>query len=201
MMSDKYGTGKDPYCYSSTNVLINLLDIRDAQILEDAERDITVIRADEVEFIPPPYSFDQLCRLHKTLFGDLYPWAGDIRKIDISKGNTRFCNLTRIDAEIARLFTQLSKASFFQDLGREALIAAVAKFYGDLNMIHPFRDGNGRAQRLFFEHLITNAGYQIYWVSIKQDTWIEANIAAVTCDYSLLEAIFDRCICEPLTDE
>ena len=111
VMSDKYGTGKDPYCYSSTNVLINLLDIRDAQILEDAERDITVIRADEVEFIPPPYSFDQLCRLHKTLFGDLYPWAGDIRKIDISKGNTRFCNLTRIDAEIAKLFTQLSKPS------------------------------------------------------------------------------------------
>ena len=40
-----------------------------------------------------------------------------------------------------------------------------------------------------------------YWIAIKQDTWIEANIAAVTCDYSLLEAIFDRCICEPLTDE
>ena len=53
-MADKYGTGQDPDCYPGTDILINLLGIRDAQIREDAERDITVIRADEVEFLPPP---------------------------------------------------------------------------------------------------------------------------------------------------
>ena len=200
-MADKYGTGQDPDCYPGTDILINLLGIRDAQILEDAERDITVIRADEVEFLPPPYSFSQLCKLHKMLFGDLYSWAGNIRKIDISKGTTRFCNLARIDAEIAKLFTEFEETSFFQDLSREELISAVAQFYGDLNMIHPFRDGNGRAQRLFFEHMITNAGYQIFWVSIKKNAWVKANIAAVTCDYSALKSIFDRCIDDPLTEE
>jgi cell filamentation protein len=197
---DKYGTGQDPDCYPDTCVLINLLDIRDEQILEDAERDITLLRAAEVEFLPPPYSFSQLCSLHKTLFGDLYPWAGSIRQIDISKGDTRFCNVTYIDAEINKLFAELTHASFFQDLGRKELISAASEFYGDLNMIHPFRDGNGRAQRLFFEHLITNAGYQIFWESITKEEWIDANIAAVVCDYSALESIFERCIREPLTE-
>ena len=47
-------------------------------------------------------------------------------------------------------------------------------------LVHPFRDSNGRAQRIFFEHVITNAEFEIYWKSIEQGEWIAANIAAVT---------------------
>jgi cell filamentation protein, protein adenylyltransferase len=198
---DKYGTGQDPGCYPGTNVLINRLDIRDEQILEDAERDITLLRAAEFEFLQPPYSFNHLCNIHKTLFGDLYPWAGCIRQVDISKGSTRFCNVAYIDTEIDKLFAGFTISSFFQGLNREDLITAVAEFYGNLNMIHPFREGNGRAQRLFFEHVITNAGCNIFWKPIEKEEWVEANIAAVTCDYSALEFIFDRCIREPLNDD
>jgi len=199
-MVDKYGTDQDPDCYTGTNILINKLDIQDEQILEDAERDITLLRAIEVEFQQPPYSFSHLSNIHKTLFGDLYPWAGCIRQLDISKGATRFCSVNYIAPEIEKLFTHFTNASFFQGLDRTKLIVAVAEFYGDLNMIHPFREGNGRAQRLFFEHVIANAGCQIFWEPIEKDEWVDANIAAVTCDYSALEAIFERCIRDPLSD-
>jgi cell filamentation protein len=61
-------------------------------------------------------------------------------------------------------------------------------------MVHPFRDGNGRAQRILFEHLIINAGYEISWWAVEADEWTRANIAAVACDYQPLIDIFERCI-------
>lgn len=70
----------------------------------------------------------------------------------------------------------------------------MAEYYGDINMLHPFREGNGRAQRLMFEHLIINAGYQISWWEVEPEEWRLGNIYAVACDYRRLESIFDRCI-------
>lgn len=67
-------------------------------------------------------------------------------------------------------------------------------------MIHPFREGNGRAQRLLFEHLIINAGYQISWEPITEAEWLKANIDAVTCDYSALAQVFEKCIGDYLTN-
>ncbi|MNT81573.1 putative adenosine monophosphate-protein transferase fic [compost metagenome] len=61
-------------------------------------------------------------------------------------------------------------------------------------MIHPFRDGNGRAQRILFEHLIINAGYEISWWPVEEGEWLRANIEAVFCDYDALVRIFERCI-------
>ena len=133
------------------------------------------------------------------MFRDVYPWAGQIRQLDISKGDTRFCNVSYINAEIDKLFSSFATLSYFQDMDRRTLIKATAEFYGDLNMIHPFRDGNGRAQRIFLEHVITNAEFEIYWASVERREWIAANIAAVTCNYRLLELIFERCIGKPLT--
>jgi cell filamentation protein len=79
-------------------------------------------------------------------------------------------------------------------IDREELIISVAALYGDMNMIHPFRNGNGRAQRILFEHIVINSGFEISWSHIDQEEWINANIASVNCDYSRLKTIFDRCI-------
>ena len=197
-MVDKYGTGQDPDCYPGTSTLINSLNIHDDQMLEAAERDITGLCAVEIEFRAPPYDFDYLCDIHKSLFQDIYPWAGQIRQLDVSKGNTRFCNVRYIATEINKLFSRFTALSYFQKLDRDELIVAIAELYGDLNIIHPFRDGNGRTQRIFFEHAVTNAGFEIYWVSVEQKEWVDANIAAVTCNYGPLELIFERCIGKPI---
>lgn len=86
-MVDKYGTGQDPDCYPGTSTLINLFDIRDDKTLEAAEHDITEICASELEFQPPPYNLEYLCQIHKTLFQDICPWAGQARQEEWTNAN------------------------------------------------------------------------------------------------------------------
>ena len=144
-MSDKYGVNQDPYCYSDTNILINLLGIRDETILELAERDLTELAIERISFVEPPYDFSYLSNIHRILFSDIFEWAGEIRTADISLKETRFCACSRIEPEATRLFAYLEQSAYFTDIPRNLLIKKAAEFYSDLNALHPFRDGNGRA--------------------------------------------------------
>nr|WP_298415958.1 putative adenosine monophosphate-protein transferase Fic [uncultured Halomonas sp.] len=197
---DKYGTGQDPYCYEGSSTLKNLLNIRDDLTLESAERDLTTITAQDIQFAPPPYDLNYLKGLHHQLFSDLYSWAGEIRTIDVAKGETRFCHVQRIEPEAHKLFEQFAHEGYYVDLARDQLIVAVAELYGDLNVIHPFREGNGRTQRLLFEHIVINSGYEISWESIQREEWLHASIAAYHCDYDAMAILFDRCIGQPLSE-
>lgn len=193
-MMNKYGTGQDHDCYPGSNILVNHLNIQDGVRLEQAERDITALTAVEINFSPPPYDLLYLQKIHQILFQDIYPWAGSIRVIDISKGDTRFCSYNRIAPEAHKIFSGLSDQNYLFHLNREELIVALAEIYGDLNMIHPFREGNGRALRILFEHLIAHCGWKLSWAGINKEEWIDANILSVYCDYSGLESIFSQCI-------
>lgn len=196
MSSLKYGTGKDPYCYNDTDVLINRLNIKDASILEQAETEISDISSASIDFALPPYNFPYLQSIHQELFSDLYDWAGQPRTIGMNKGDTMFCRPEYIQHEVEKLFQTLAKNNYFQDTLIPELVIKIAELYGDLNIIHPFREGNGRSQRILFEHIIVNCGYKISWANVNKDEWIQANINSVHCDYSLLENIFSRCISE-----
>jgi cell filamentation protein len=199
-MLDKYGVGQDPYCYPGTAVLRNLLGITEFGILSEAERALSEVAAESIEFAPPPYDLSYLRTLHQRLFSDLYDWAGEVRTVDISKDETHFCMTSRIEPEANKLFDSLAKANWFQYLDRASLITASAELFGDLNVVHPFREGNGRAQRILFEHIIVNAGYGISWWAVDAQEWIQANIDAVVCDYDALKSVFERCIGLPISD-
>ena len=75
-----------------------------------------MIAAAHIEFTPPPYDFEFLKQIHLKLFEDVYPWAGAIRSVDVSKGNTRFCTVSRIEPEALRLFEALSENQWLADL-------------------------------------------------------------------------------------
>ncbi|MND63256.1 putative adenosine monophosphate-protein transferase fic [compost metagenome] len=197
-MADKYGTDQDPYCYPGTMVLRNRLGLLDDKALNEAELSLSAIAASEIEFSPPPYDLPALQRIHRQLFGDLYDWAGELRSVDIAKGGTQFCHVTRVEAEANKIFLSLANANWLEGLDRSDLVAVAAEHFGDLNMIHPFRDGNGRAQRILFEHLIINAGYEISWWPVEEGEWLQANIDAVLCDYGALVRIFERCVGRPI---
>ena len=79
-------------------------------------------------------------------------------------------------------------------MDRANLINACAELFGDLNVVHPFREGNGRAQRILFEHIIVNAGYEISWWPVEPAEWIQANIDTVGCDNEGLVRVFERCV-------
>ncbi|MCO6060377.1 cell filamentation protein Fic [Pseudomonas sp. MOB-449] len=98
-MVDKYGTGQDPYCYPGTTVLRNCLGLLDDNVLNEAERSLSEIAVSEIDFSPPPYDLRALQCIHRQLFGELYDRAGESRSVDISKGSTHFCHVTRVEAE------------------------------------------------------------------------------------------------------
>lgn len=193
-MIDKYGAGEDPYCYPGTTVLRNRLGLRDEQVLSEAEQAFSTTAAQRMELAQPPYDFALMKSIHRHLFGDIYEWAGEVRSVDISKDTTRFCTVGRIEPEAKKLFHSLATANWLAVHDRSAFVAKAAELFGDLNMIHPFREGNGRTLRILFENIIINAGYEISWWQADKSSWMAANIDAVFCDYRALTNIFERCI-------
>jgi cell filamentation protein len=194
-MSDKYGSGQDEqYCYPNSNVLINKLGLSDEGALEAAEIALTQARIEQYEPNFDDMSLAALRAIHFHLFQDLYAWAGEFRTVDISKGNTRFANVSRIQAEGDKLFQQLKQENYLTGLPRAQFVARLAHYYCELNVIHPFRDGNGRTQRLMVEAMSINAGFELRWEPIGRAEWVEANIAAYNCRLALLTELLDRAL-------
>lgn len=191
---DKYDAANDHYCYPGSAVLKNKLNIEETDVLEKAEREITAITVNDIVFSQPPYNLAYMCKLHRQLFSDLYEWAGTLRTVDISKGGTRFCHCDRITAEANKLFTKLNNDNWLSGLNKNAFCDKAAEYYCEFNMIHPFREGNGRVQRLLFEHLSLAAGYDLDWDHIAPDEWVQANIDGVYVNYEPMSQIFRRIV-------
>ncbi|POD74196.1 cell filamentation protein Fic [Pseudomonas syringae group genomosp. 3] len=191
---DRYDASHDCYCYPASSVLRNRLNIQDMDDLEAAEREITASTVTRVHYTAPPYSLENMKQLHRQLFSDLYEWAGEIRTVDISKGGTRFCTCARIEAEALKIFTKLQEVDWLRKQDKDSFCGLLAEYYCELNMIHPFREGNGRVQRIFFEHLALSAGYELDWENISQEEWIQANIDGVDVNYGPMNKIFNRIV-------
>ncbi|WP_414493726.1 Fic/DOC family protein [Stenotrophomonas maltophilia] len=189
---DRYDSSNDHYCFAGTTVLKNRLGITSMDALEIAEQEITSLTHRSVDYAAPPYTLDTLKRLHLALFGEIYEWAGSVRTVDISKGGTPFCTNARIEPEAAKLFANLERDGWLANLSRDAFCRKFAEYYCEINMIHPFREGNGRVQRILFEHLALSCGYGIRWDLLTEGEWLAANIAGVSCDYGPMAQIFDR---------
>lgn len=194
-MRDKYGVDQDKYCYLGTDVLINRLNIKNADDLNEAEAKFTSQRYKSYQsrcHSSSDFNFEHLKHLHKHLFQDLYAWAGEIRDVDISKGNTRFCTASRIEPEAAKLFKLIPK--LFESKHTGSFIHNVSDIFCELNLLHPFREGNGRTLRFFFEELLYVLDYDVEWPEISQQEWIDANIAGLHLDLSPLEKIFEQAL-------
>ena len=140
------------YCYPGTRVLRNRLGIRDAGTLASAERDFSSLRAAAIDKgdanIAETFDSDYLRAIHRYLFGDVYDWAGEYRTVNISKGSV-FCMWPYIGEQLDALFGMLAGEGLLEGLPPEAMAARLAFYLGEINAIHPFREGNGRAQRAF----------------------------------------------------
>ncbi len=184
----------DFYCYPGSPVLKNKLNITDGELLETAERDITYLRALEAaqKHIPGHFDYAHLKRIHRFLFGDVYDWAGQTRLVNISKGNP-FCQVPFIDAQMDRISTQLKKENYLKDLKDRTMIAKRLAYYlGEINAVHPFREGNGRAQRMFIEHLAHTLGYRLDFSKISREDMILASSKAFVMDYAMLENLIEN---------
>jgi cell filamentation protein len=188
---DHKDTKQSIYCYPGTNVLKNKAGIVDADALADFEADVSMLRLFELETnqaVKGKFGATHLKRIHQHIFQDIYPFAGRYRFEDISKGSTLFCKSEFIDENLIRLLQELAKDKYLTNLTKEQYAGRAAYYLVEINMIHPFREGNGRTTREFIRQLAFHSGYVINWSLIHKDALFNATIAAVNKDYSPLSA-------------
>lgn len=189
----------DPYVYAGTKVLRNKLGLRDFDELWDAERAITGVRAAELEESPVNGEFDleHLQAIHKALFRDIYDWAGTIReKGFIAKGNSLFCAAEFIMPYSDDLFARLKAENLLRGLDRDKFIQRVAFYISEINALHPFREGNGRTQRIFINLLAKQAGWNLNFKTIDPERLCDAYITSMTDTSDLIELLDE--IVEPV---
>jgi cell filamentation protein len=181
----------DPYI-ELNGVLRNSLGITGAAELSEAEADIATVELAILDAEPLPGSYDlaHLQAFHRQIFGNVYPWAGELRTIEISKG-TSFCPSIHIVSFAEDVFLKLANNDRLQGLDRPAFIRGLADLYGDVNAIHPFREGNGRTQRAFLAQLAREAGYTVSWQDMEQEENVAASVASFNANNDLLERMLD----------
>lgn len=187
MTSEGYDAFDDPYAYPGTTVLKNILDLRDLDTLEDFEVEISTLRAEEAL---PEGAFDaaHYCAVHRHLFQDVYAWAGQYRTVRTSKGGNLFCYPENIHAQMDELFRGLHGGQHFADRDTEDFIKEITRFLGELNAIHPFREGNGRSQLAFVGLIGATYGHPFDFERIDRTTFLPAMIASYFGKPALLTA-------------
>ena len=175
----------DPYVYPDSHVLRNRLGITDAAELDRIERRLVTER---VAAGIPTGQFDlaHLCAVHQHLFQDVYTWAGELRTVEIAKDGHQFQFFRFIETGMGDVHRRLEQADFLQGLTRDAFATAAGEIIGDVNYVHPFREGNGRTQLFYLEQLAERAGHQLDLARLDPTRWITASRAAHTANYTLL---------------
>jgi cell filamentation protein len=181
--------------YPHTSCLVNFFSIKERTKLRKIEAMFANVRSAEILTEDPKNTFDfeYLKSIHARVFGDLYPSSGQIRTITSAKHNV-FSNPEFIESASEDIFSRLRDDRYLKNLEREDFINDLAFYMGEVEALHPFRDGNGRAARLFFYQLILNAGYDLDWSLLDPDRLLEADISAVDGDYQLLIDVLEEVI-------
>ena len=192
---DVYSVASSIYCYPDSSVLKNKLDIRDPALLRKVEADLSSARQAEIFHIPVAGRFTatHLCNIHRKLLGDVYSFAGHFRREDIAKGPTRFVTYSQIKEKLQRLLGQLQQEKWLENVPFEVFAARSAYYMAELNYIHPFREGNGRAIREFMRLLFLHNGYVVQWDAVDVEALLNAMIDSVY-DTAHLEQILKQCL-------
>ena len=177
----------DPYVYPGTSILRNKLGITDPAFLDKQERALVALR---IRRSVPSGTFDlvHLRAIHRHLFQDVYDWAGELRTVEISKGSQQFQFRKFIQTGMADVHARLVRSGFLKGLPAEQFAGLAAVIIGDINYIHPFREGNGRTQPQYLKQLSQQAGHPLDPRRIAGPQWLAASISSHSADYSLMTA-------------
>lgn len=174
-------------------ILENKLGIDDPQLLRQAESEIVFVRLAELLHMPlqGTFDFEHLRAIHRHLFSDIYDMAGQIRTVSIAKGYSVFCYPENIDVMQREIFDRLKSDRYLRGLGRKEFAQKLAELSGDLNALHPFREGNGRAIRCFLVQFSREVGYSLRFEDLDTEAVLKADIAAFNGDTAPLAALYE----------
>lgn len=150
-------------------MLENKLGITDSAELARIEEKISKQKA--VEMFESGYlesleagTYESLAMIHKYLFDEIYDFAGEIRKVNISKVNFRFAPLMYLDAALQSI-DKMSQSTFDE----------IVEKYVEMNVAHPFREGNGRSTRIWLDLMLKKEiGYVVDWSKVDKEDYLLA---------------------------
>ena len=192
MGKDLYEKRNSNYCYKNSNVLINKLDIHNEKVLQKFEAKITAAKllALRKKGIIGNFDTQHLIDIHTYLFEDIYPFAGKFRNENIAKDVFRFAEFEYIEPELERLLNELKSENYLEGLSKKDLTQRLAYYLSELNVLHPFREGNGRTIREFIRELALKNGYVLNLSNVSPSDFLKASIKSIvdTTDLSNLIA-------------
>ncbi len=189
---DKYFSPKhDTYLDQKTNVLKNIPNLQSCIELEKFEEIIFQARfAEATSYISKAAAIGlkEWQEIHKICFEDIYIWAGKLRTIRIAKGNTVFAYPEAIEGEAQRIFDEINAKSNKKALTFEE----TAKYFADINVLHPFREGNGRTQRILFSESFSRMGVTVDYTLTSQEEMIASMVEGYKTNYAPVIKLFRK---------
>ena len=184
----------DEYTDPATGVLKNRLGITDEATLEQTEAQFVAQRSHELVQDPIPGAFDlpHLQAIHRHLFGDLYEWAGQLRTVDVIKDTSRFAHHAYLERAAETIFRELAQENHLRGLEPAEFSRRAAHYLAEMNALHPFREGNGRAQREFLSQLARENDYAIAWEHITQADMLDASRRSFSGDLAPLTMLIQH---------
>lgn len=190
----------DPYLYPGTDVLRNVPDLRDAGQLAAYEALNTAARAYELLQNPIAGGSDlaHLKAIHKRIFQDVFTWAGQLRTTMLGKPESLgqppawFTPPHLLEHEAERIFGWLHRADLLRGLGRIEFARQSARLLAEVNKLHPFREGNGRTQRLFVDALARQAGHELFFDVVSRERMVQASIEANGGKLGMMTRMFEE---------
>ena len=194
-MDELYEARNSIYCYPNSEVLINKLDLKTENQLEKAEKMIVLVKLYDLRQGKIKGDFDKahFISIHKYLFEDLYSFAGKFRTENIAKNSFSFAEWEYIESELDRLLLKLKEEKFLEGLNKEDLAKRLSFYMSELNVLHPFREGNGRVIREFIRELALRNGYIIDYTKTTTQELLDAMKISVI-DETNLSGIIYKCL-------
>ena len=190
---------EDPYVYPGTGVLRNNLGIRDLAELAVAEADIvrTALATLTEKPLLGPYDLPHWQAIHRRIFGALYPWAGELRTVQIAKPNAFYARPEHITSYAQGIFAELAKERHLVGLDRGAFLERLTHYHAEMYAVHPFREGNTRSLRTFLGQLAAAAGHRVDWEHLDHKQSFAANVQSLNGNNEQLRELLDNILDRP----
>lgn len=159
---------KDPYIYDDSNILINIPNIKDQKKLDDYES--TMVNLGIIKLLKSSLTISKVSDIffiHKTLFENVYSWAGKIRTINIYKNepilnglSVNYSEFNKIKRDLNNIQKKIDNVDW-KSLSKNEMIGEVARIISAIWQVHAFREGNTRVVTLYLFYFLQNIGFKI----------------------------------------
>ncbi len=167
----------DAYFWPDSDVFKNIRGFRTADELKRFEYAATREASEELRRDPVQGRFDtaHYREIHRRLFHKVYEWAGEFRKVEFTKGDSSFAPLKThahtLESWTDKILGNLAAENHLKGLQKTAFVDRLTHHYNEINWVHAFREGNGRATKEFLYQLGKQAGYEIEYQRVSEKTW------------------------------